>query len=265
MALVKKLKTLILGLAALLAFSCGGDIDWPKPAIKGCQLSQIDQLQEFGTRLEYNSAGKISKWMNTVQGNVYQFFTVDYNTSGLPIRTTHDNGFYETYEYDQAGLLIRKTFFGQRNQTDPIGLSYYYTFEYNSDKKVSKRSLFDAYQGIRLEAVENYFYPAANTARIEGYGMANNIASLAYIHEFTFDNHIGLELLTGALDAPLGHMSDNNILTQKSTYLPDSTVYNTEHIYQYNANGYPTIRRTLESGGFGGNNSATYFYSYHCH
>ncbi|MFC5271115.1 hypothetical protein [Adhaeribacter terreus] len=275
---MKKVNALVLGLAVLLAFGCGGDEPEPvnpdsnnnpdnSNTVKCLITRRIhDSPTVYTTTYELNAQNKVLKSTSYTNGSYRYESVYEYDNLGRKIKAERKDGNfiieYFTFEYNAAGQLEKRTNFYRGSSTSPLTLNGWYFYEYDTSNRLIKWSDFASGSPNAPMAFRNYAYPAANKITEALYIIKSGTPTWQDSIEYILDGH-KRPLTTGSSLDKMELLTNQNILSEKQTYDngPGTTINIENYTYQYNADGFPT--QVMRS--FNGSPSVLHAdYTYNC-
>ncbi|MBK0403206.1 hypothetical protein I5M27_09430 [Adhaeribacter sp. BT258] len=263
---MKKVNGLILGLAVLLAFGCGGDEkkkEDPTPETlpqKNCRV--IEQVNANGSKntFVYNSDGKISRINYLLPApNTSYHVEISYNTAGniAEEKTIKDKNEYESgnlYSYNADNLPDKIKNYLVMNG-DPV-VNGFREYKYNASKQVIKINYFSVPDTV-LNFYKVYSYSSPNLVVEKQYQRdASGSFYLAQTVTTQYDNNKHPYLALGYYYYPR-LVSANNVLKKNFEYRT-GTMSEVAFTYVYNSQGYPVQQTTVENRSSGSTNTWTY-------
>jgi hypothetical protein len=261
---MKKVNAFVLGLAVLLTVGCGGNDEEkndPTPADplqKECFITK-EVRQDYTIDYIYN-AGKLIR-ANFIKPDPVDSWYIEltYNASGkiadmkyFDSKNVQDMQFAYTYNADNLPDTVFTAFSSQ--------MSGYTKYEYNSAKKLVKRSAFNTGQPIPFNYTD-ISYPAVDQSKEMLYTRdagGNMVLHTTQLIQYDNKKHPHSQL--GVFDETL-LASPNNILSVSTTFHTLGTNTSSSLSYTYNAEGYPT--QLIGTSGQNGSQSTVNF-SYNC-
>jgi hypothetical protein len=251
-----KLYYFLILLTSSLFFSCSKEDDAPlvDPAAtsKNCLLTETrgkDNNNDFITACEYDSQQRIIKTIIKMNGVDYGETIIKYNSSGRPYKTVTtwltQNNIQDSivYEYNAAGLPVKKKDYENHNPSAQTSLTWYTIYEYNSSGKLIKESSYDYTRNNILAQYSIYSYPTANTVKEEFYWGLD----LDEIIETTYDDKKGFSLLPDN-NWSVSSLKENIIINKKSTQVTSGDITDYTYTYEFNESGYPTKKTQFDKG-----------------
>lgn len=232
--MLKKVNALLLGLMLILAFGCGEEDPAPaKPIQKSCLL--IKEVKPGSTRdFFYNNAGQLVR-VNFEFPIYNTYLKIFYNSSGNVTNIKY---------IDPSDSLQREYIYNADNLPDTVYFvrnskkETYTKYEYNSDKKLIKRSEF----GVGNATASSYnaiSYPGPGQSKEMLYildNTGNPVLESTTIKTYD-DKKSPYTSLGFYYDQIL--VSGNNILTYASTDHSDGVTHTLTYSHNYNTEGYP--------------------------
>src|SRR5688572_8159048 len=158
MEFLKKVNALVLGLAVLLAVSCGKeevadpvsqDPNIVNPECKITEWKQHYDSAALSSIHHYDGQGRVSEIVTTMGNSIRSHIKFEYNTAGKISKASWlDNNVvqdYILYDYSADGLRIKESTYYKSVPTAPFSLFVMFTNEYNGAKKLIKRNRFENY------------------------------------------------------------------------------------------------------------------------
>jgi hypothetical protein len=249
---------LILGLAVLLAFGCGGDEKKEDPVPEGPIQKRCLITKQVGSDVTvdfiYNNAGKLIRanlmYPNNPANNWYQ--EISYNTSGnvSDIKSFENNNVEfqrEVYTYNSANLPDT-IFLVVNSQT-----AGYTKYEYDSAKKLIKRIV----GGTTVNNYKEYTYPAPGQVKEILHTRSNGNLVLNTTTVNQYDNKRNPYSQLGFYSEML-LISPNNLISSTTTDHIQGTTRSFSNSLIYNAEDYPTQIIAQSSA------STSHIYTYNC-
>ncbi len=210
----------------------------------GAQLSQINhynketgELESF-ERYEHNSDGKVVK-ASTYTGDTHTLLAV------------------QEFTYDNKGLLSKtQSSYYNGNKVDYTSFA---TYEYSTDNKLSKKSVFEGTEGKDAEAKSYIAYevlPNGDYSQEKQYVL--NSKDQAVLFSTTTYSYDANKNPFYAFAEPGKASSPNNLIAAVTQVHASKKTYKYQYAYQYNEQGSPISQAVTTPNG----KSETYTYQY---
>lgn len=251
---MKKVNALVLGLAVLLAFGCGGDEkkkEDPTPdnqvaVIKTCSIAKYHTFNyNSDYTYFYNTAGEVINVVRTSPTSWLNYSdSVHYDTKGNISRIsryeagTGNLSEYTDFHYNTNNNVTERRRFLQTPPGGPIQAGDFTLFSYDGAGRLIKSSDYNTIQPNPFSETD-YFYNADGSIRSEKYSVAIDQREVT---EYTFDGNKNPWSEKKYNPNYWVSFKHNPIKIITTTYYGGvlRSTQNTHFSYTYNPNGYPT-------------------------